>query len=103
MKALTAPFQKDKLEFIKNPIVAEFLGLSPNLDFTETKLEAAIITQIQKFLLELGKGYAFVDRQQHIATDAGDFFIDLAFYNYILKCFLLIDLKTTRITHQDVG
>ena len=103
MKALTAPFQKDKLEFIKNPVVAEFLGLSPNLDFTETKLEAAIITQIQKFLLELGKGYAFVDRQQHIATDAGDFFIDLAFYNYILKCFLLIDLKTTRITHQDVG
>ncbi len=103
MKALTAPFQKDKLEFIKNPIVAEFLGLSPNLDFTETKLEAAIITQIQKFLLELGKGYAFVDRQQHIATDAGDFYIDLVFYNYILKCFLLIDLKTTRITHQDVG
>ena len=103
MKALTAPFQKDKLEFIKNPIVAEFLGLSPNLDFTETKFEAAIITQIQKFLLELGKGYAFVDRQQHIATDAGDFYIDLVFYNYILKCFLLIDLKTTRITHQDVG
>ena len=103
MKALTDPFQKDKLEFIKNPIVAEFLGLSPNLDFTETKLEAAIITQIQKFLLELGKGYAFVDRQQHIATDAGDFYIDLVFYNYILKCFLLIDLKTTRITHQDVG
>ena len=103
MKALTAPFQKDKLEFIKNPIVAEFLGLSPNLDFTETKLEAAIITQIQKFLLELGKGYAFVDRQQHIATDAGDFYIDLVFYNNILKCFLLIDLKTTRITHQDVG
>ena len=79
------------------------LRLSPNLDFTETKLEAAIITQIQKFLLELGKGYAFVDRQQHIATDAGDFYIDLVFYNYILKCFLLIDLKTTRITHQDVG
>ena len=63
MKALTAPFQKDKLEFIKNPVVAEFLGLSPNLDFTETKFEAAIITQIQKFLLELRKGYAFVDRQ----------------------------------------
>ena len=103
MKALTAPFQKDKLEFIKNPVVAEFLGLSPNLDFTETKLEAAIITQIQKFLLELGKGYAFVDRQQHIATDAGDFYIDLVFYNYILKCYLLIHLKTTRITHQDVG
>lgn len=103
MKELTAPLQKDKLEFIKNPVVAEFLGLSSNMDFTESKLEAAIITQIQKFLLEMGKGYAFVDRQQHIATDAGDFFIDLVFYNYILKCFLLIDLKTTRITHQDVG
>ena len=103
MKTLTAPLQKDKLEFIKNPVVAEFLGLSPNCDFTETKLETALITQIQKFLLELGKDYAFVDRQQHIATDAGDFYIDLVFYNYILKCFLLIDLKTTRITHQDVG
>lgn len=103
MKAITAPMQTDKLEFIKNPVVAEFLGLAPNTGFTETKLEESIITHLQKFLMELGKGYAFVARQQHIATDAGDFFIDLVFYNYILKCFVLIDLKTSRITHQDVG
>ena len=103
MKAITASMQADKLEFIKNPVVAEFLGLTPNTGFTETKLEESIITHLQKFLMELGKGYAFVARQQHIATDAGDFFIDLVFYNYILKCFVLIDLKTSRITHQDVG
>lgn len=103
MKTITNNLQNDKLEFIKNPIVAEFLGLSPNSDFTETKLEASIITHIQKFVMELGKGYAFVARQQHIRTDMGDYFIDLVFYNYILKCFLLVDLKTTRITHQDVG
>lgn len=103
MQVLTADLQNDKLEFIKNPVVAEFLGLSPNSDFTETKLEASIITHIQKFVMELGKGYAFVARQQHIRTDMGDYFIDLVFYNYILKCFLLVDLKTSRITHQDVG
>lgn len=103
MEQITAPYQQDKLEFIKNPVVAEFLGLSPNSDFSETKLESSIITHIQKFVMELGKGYAFVARQQHIKTDMGDYFIDLVFYNYILKCFLLIDLKTARITHQDVG
>jgi predicted nuclease of restriction endonuclease-like (RecB) superfamily len=103
MIQITTPFQQDKLEFIKNPIVAEFLGLAPNADFSETKLESSIITHIQKFVMELGKGYAFVARQQHIKTDMGDYFIDLVFYNYILKCFLLIDLKTSRITHQDVG
>ena len=103
MKKNTAPMQADKLEFIKNPVVAEFLGIASNPGFTETKLEQCIITHLQKFLMELGKGYAFVARQQHIATDAGDFFIDLVFYNYILKCFVLIDLKTARITHQDVG
>ena len=103
MNQITAPYQQDKLEFIKNPVVAEFLGLSPNSDFSETKLESSIITHIQKFVMELGKGYAFVARQQHIKTDMGDYFIDLVFYNYILKCFLLIDLKASRITHQDVG
>ncbi len=102
MQKLTIPLQ-DKLEFIKNPIVAEFLGLSQNTDFTESKLESAIITNIQKFLMELGKGYAFVARQQHIHTEKEDYFIDLVFYNYILKCFVLIDLKTTKVTHQDVG
>lgn len=103
MQQKTKDFQTDKLEFIKNPVVAEFLGLSNNPIFTESHLESSILNHLQSFLLELGKGYAFVARQQHIATDAGDFFIDLVFYNYILKCFLLIDLKTTQITHQDVG
>ena len=103
MKTLTKEFQDDKLEFIKNPVVAEFLGLTPNSDFTETQLEQCIITNIQKFLMELGKGYAFVARQKHIKTEMRDYFVDLVFYNYIIKCFVLIDLKTGKITHQDVG
>lgn len=103
MKSKTAGFQKDKLEFLKNPVVAEFLGLSQKCDFTETKLETAIIAHLQKFIMELGKGYAFVARQQLVRTDLQDYYIDLVFYNYILKFFLLIDLKTTEITHQDIG
>ena len=103
MERITEPYQSDKLEFIKNPVVAEFLGLSPNSDHTETELEAAIITNLQKFLMELGKGYAFVARQKHIHTDKEDYYIDLVFYNYILKCFVLIDLKTSKVRHQDVG
>ncbi|MFQ9270482.1 PDDEXK nuclease domain-containing protein [Ruminococcus callidus] len=103
MKQLTADFQTDKLEFIKNPVIAEFLGLSSNTDFTESELESSILSNIQKFLMELGKGYAFVARQQHIKTEKQDYYIDLVFYNYILKCFVLIDLKTEKITHQDVG
>ena len=99
----TSDFQNDKLEFVKNPVIAEFLGLSSNTDFTETDLETSIISNIQKFLMEMGKGYAFVARQQHIKTEKEDYFIDLVFYNYILKCFVLIDLKTDKITHQDVG
>lgn len=99
----TSDFQNDKLEFIRNPVIAEFLGLSSNTDFTETELETSIISNIQKFLMEMGKGYAFVARQQHIKTEKEDYFIDLVFYNYILKCFVLIDLKTNKITHQDVG
>ena len=103
MKQITASMQGDKLEFIKNPIVAEFLGLAQNVKFSETELESTIISHLQKFIMELGKGYAFVARQQHIRTDMGDFYIDLVFYNYILKCFMLVDLKTEQITHQDVG
>lgn len=102
MQQITSPLQ-DRLEFIKNPIVAEFLGISQNNEFTEGKLETAILDNIQKFLMELGKGYAFVARQQHIQTEKEDYFIDLVFYNYILKCFVLVDLKTSKITHQDVG
>ena len=103
MKELTASYQKDKLEFIKNPVVAEFLGFSQNTDFTESDLEKSILSNLQKFLMELGKGYAFVARKQHIHTEKQDYYIDLVFYNYILKCFVLIDLKTEKITHQDVG
>ena len=103
MKQLAAQYQADKLEFIKNPVVAEFLGLESNIDFTETELEQSIISHLQKFLMEMGKGYAFVARQQHIRTELDDYYIDLVFYNYILKCFVLIDLKTDKITHQDVG
>lgn len=103
MKELTAPYQADKLEFIKNPVIAEFLGMAEDASFTETELETSIISNLQKFLMELGKGYAFVARQQHIHTEKQDYFIDLVFYNYILKCFVLIDLKTNKITHQDIG
>lgn len=103
MHKLTTPYQHDKLEFIKNPVVAEFLGLSTNINFTESELEGSIISHLQKFVMEMGKGFAFVARQKHIRTDMGDFYIDLVFYNYILKCFFLIDLKTSQITHQDVG
>ncbi len=103
MKEITADYQADKFEFIKNPVIAEFLGLGQNTSFTETELETSIISNLQKFLMEMGKGYAFVARQQHIQTEKEDYFIDLVFYNYILKCFVLIDLKTKKITHQDVG
>ncbi len=103
MKALTASFDNDSMEFIKNPTVAEFIGLAPNSDFTESDLERAIISNLQKFLLELGKGFSFVARQKLIRTEKKDYFIDLVFYNYILKSFVLVDLKTTTITHQDVG
>ena len=103
MQELTSQYQSDKFEFIKNPVIAEFLGLSSNTDFTESDLERSILSNLQKFLMELGKGYAFVARQQHIHTEKQDYYIDLVFYNYILKCFVLIDLKTEKITHQDVG
>ena len=103
MNELTKEYQNDKLEFIKNPVIAEFLGMASNTDFTESDLENSILSNLQKFLMELGKGYAFVARQQHIHTEKQDYYINLVFYNYILKCFVLIDLKTQKITHQDVG
>ena len=77
--------------------------MASNTDFTESDLENSILSNLQKFLMELGKGYAFVARQQHIHTEKQDYYINLVFYNYILKCFVLIDLKTQKITHQDVG
>lgn len=103
MQRLTADYQKDRHKFLRNPVVAEFLGFSQETAYSETNLESTIIDHLQKFILELGKGYAFVARQQRIKTDMGEYYIDLVFYNYILKCFLLIDLKTSRITHEDIG
>ena len=102
MKELTSEYQS-KLEFIKNPVIAEFLGMKEDTSYLESDLEQCIIDNLQKFLMELGKGYAFVARQQHIHTEKEDYYIDLVFYNYILKCFVLIDLKTNKITHQDIG
>ncbi len=102
MQRLTAPLQ-DKLEFIKNPVVAEFLGLSQQCDYHESTLESAILSHIQQFMMEMGKGYAFVGRQHHIHTEKRDYFIDLVFYNIYLKCYVLLDLKTSVVTHQDVG
>ena len=81
MESLTEKYQKDKLEFIKNPMVVEFLGLTSDTSFTESKLESSIITHLQKFIMEMGKGYAFVARQQHIHTTKQDYYIDLVFYN----------------------
>lgn len=103
MQRLTADYQKDRHKFLRNPVVAEFLGFSQDAAYSETNLESAIIDHLQKFILELGKGFAFVARQQRIKTDIGEYYIDLVFYNYILKCFLLVDLKTSRITHEDIG
>ena len=103
MKALTANYQKERSEFIKNPLIVEFLGLNQDAALTESTLESTILNHLQKFMMEMGKGYAFVGRQQHIHTDEDDYYIDLIFYNYILKCFVLIDLKTTKISYEDVG
>ncbi len=103
MKRLTADYQKDRHKFLRNPVIAEFLGFSQEVAYSETKLESAIIDHLQRFILELGKGFAFVARQQRIKTDMGEYYIDLVFYNYILKCFLLIDLKSSQITYEDVG
>ncbi|MBN8707316.1 MAG: DUF1016 family protein [Bacteroidetes bacterium] len=88
---------------IKDPYIFEFLGLTPEFKNSEFTIETSILNHLQQFLLEIGKGFAFVARQQHIITDTSDFFIDLVFYNYLLKCFVIIDLKTGTLSHQDVG
>ncbi len=104
MHELTAPLQNpDPTEFIKNPVIGEFLGFTADSSFRESELEHAIISNLEKFLLELGKGFAFVARQQHIHTKKEDYYIDLVFYNIFLKCYVLIDLKTSKIRHQDIG
>jgi predicted nuclease of restriction endonuclease-like (RecB) superfamily len=88
---------------LKDPYILEFLDLKENKDYHESDLEQALIDNLQKFLLELGKGFSFVARQRRITLDGDHFYIDLVFYNYILKCFVIIDLKTSKLTHQDIG
>ncbi len=90
-------------EFVRDPVLLEFLGLPDTGRLLEASLEQALMDKLQAFLLELGKGFAFVARQQRISTETQDFYIDLVFYNYLLKCFVLIDLKTGQLTHQDIG
>ena len=99
----TLEMAKKPEDVIRDPYVLEFLGLTPNDDFYESDLEQALITHLQKFLLELGRGFSFVARQKRITFDGRHFRIDLVFYNYILKCFVLIDLKVGDLTHQDLG
>ncbi len=103
MTEKTTEYQVDKYEFIKSPYVLEFLNLPTNAAHLESELEESLLVHLQSFLLELGKGFAFIGSQYHVQTETTDYFIDLVFYNYILKCFILIDLKTGRINHQDVG
>lgn len=103
MQDKTKAYQQDKLEYIKSPVVLEFLGLPEDTSLAESKLETAIINNLEKFLMEMGKGYALVARQQHIQTEENDYYIDLVFYNYLIKSFILVDLKVNRITYQDVG
>lgn len=95
--------ETDPLEYIKSPMIAEFMGFHRDSKHSETDLEQALIDNLERFILELGRGFAFVERQQHIVTDTADFFIDLVFYNYKMKRFVLFELKTHKLTHQDIG
>jgi len=99
----TAPLVVRPEHLIKDPYILEFLNLNPDLKYLEKDIEQGLIDKLQEFLLELGKGFSFVARQQRISTETSEFYIDLVFYNYILKCFVLIDLKTGKLTHQDIG
>ena len=100
---LTSDTDKDPLEYIKNPVVAEFMGFHRDSIYSESELEQALKDNLERFILELGRGFAFVERQQHIVTDTADFFIDLVFYNFKMKRFVIFELKTHRLTHQDIG
>lgn len=90
-------------DFVKDPYILEFLGIKPNEKMTENDLESLIIDHLEKFLLEMGRGFSFVERQMHIKTETSDFYIDLVFYNYLLKCFVLVDLKLDKLKHEDIG
>lgn len=103
--AVPAPLQSesDPMEYIKNPMVAEFMGFHRDSNYSESQLEQALVNNLEKFILELGRGFAFVERQQHIVTDTDDFYIDLVFYNFKMKRFVIFELKTHKLTHQDIG
>ena len=98
-----APLNQSPRAFVRDPVLLEFLGLPGTGRLLESALEQGLMDKLQAFLLELGKGFAFVARQQRISTESKDFYIDLVFYNYLLKCFVLFDLKTGELTHQDIG
>ena len=98
-----AALEQSPREFVRDPVLLKFLGLPNAGKLLESTLEQALIENLQSFLLELGKGFAFVARQQRISTESKDFYLDLVFYNYLLKCFVLFDLKTTELAHQDIG
>lgn len=100
---MLAPLQQNTRDFVHDPVLLEFLGLPDTGRLLEADLEKELINKLQAFLMELGKGFAFVARQQRISTESSDFYIDLVFYNYLLKCFVLFDLKTGKLTHQDIG
>ena len=102
-QANVAALEQSPRAFVRDPVMLEFLGLPDTGRLLEATLETALMDKLQQFLMELGKGFAFVARQQRISTETQDFYIDLVFYNYLLKCFVLIDLKTGPLTHQDVG
>ena len=102
------PFNKEASpqqpsDIIKDPLLLEFLNIKPNQNIQESELEKALMSQLQSFLLELGKGFSFVGRQYRVSSDTEHFYVDLVFYNYILKCFVLIDLKTGKLNHENIG
>lgn len=103
IKAVAPYHDSDPLEYIKNPTIAEFMGFRRDSKYSESQLEQALIDNLEKFILELGRGFAFVERQQHIATDLDDFFIDLVFYNFRMKRFVIFELKTHKMSHADIG
>lgn len=103
MEALAPYNDTDPLEYIKNPMVAEFMGFKRDEKYSESQLEHALIDNLEKFIMELGRGFAFVERQQHIATELSDYYIDLVFYNYKMKRFVIFELKTHKMEHQDIG
>ena len=103
MKQKNDQLPKTHFELVKSPVVAEFLGFKNEESYLESDLESAILSHIRDFLMEMGRGFAFVARQQHIVTETEDYFVDLVFYNIELKCYVLVDLKMGKITHQDVG